>query len=48
MVLELVAFFFADDEIVGGFFAVTGLIFVLLLSRAGVRRLWGQPNVSSS
>jgi hypothetical protein len=38
-VLELVALVFGDRVSLGGFFAVTGLILVLLLSRAGVRRL---------
>lgn len=39
VVLELIAFLFADQVQLGGFFAVTGLILVLLLARAGVRRL---------
>ena len=39
VVLELVAFFFADRVSLGGFFSVTGLILVLLLARLGVRRL---------
>ncbi len=38
-VLELVALVFGDSVQLGGFFAVTGLIIVLMLSRAGVRRL---------
>ncbi len=42
VVLELVALAFADQVQLGGFFAVTGLILVLLLSRAGVRRLLDQ------
>jgi hypothetical protein len=41
-VLELVALAFADQVQLGGFFAVTGLILVLLLSRAGVRLLLDQ------
>lgn len=39
VVLELVALLFADQVQLGGFFAVTGLILTLLISRAGVRRL---------
>ncbi len=39
VVLELIAFFFADRVSLGGFFSVTGLILALLLSRLGVRRL---------
>ena len=39
VVLELVAFFFADRVSLGGFFSVTGLILVLLVARLGVRRL---------
>jgi len=39
VVLELVAFSFAGSVQLGGFFAVTGLIIVLLLARAGVRWL---------
>lgn len=39
VVLELVALLFGDYVQLGGFFAVTGLILVLLASRAGVRRL---------
>jgi hypothetical protein len=45
VVLELVALFFADQVQLGGFFAVTGLILLLLLARAGVRRLLGEPAV---
>lgn len=41
VVLELVAVAFADQVRLGGFFAVTGLILVLLASRAGVRWLLG-------
>jgi hypothetical protein len=40
VVLELVALLFADQVKLGGFFAVTALILVLLLCRAGVRRLF--------
>ena len=39
VVLELIAFFFADRVSLGGFFSVTGLILALLLARLGVRRL---------
>lgn len=39
VVLELVALLFADQVKLGGFFAVTALIIVLLLCRTGVRRL---------
>lgn len=44
VVLELIALLFGDSVRLGGFFAVTGLILVLLLARAGVRRLLGEPN----
>lgn len=44
VVLELVALLFADQVELGGFFSVTGLIIVLLLSRRGVRRLLAQPD----
>jgi hypothetical protein len=44
VVLELVALLFADQVRLGGFFAVTGLILLLLLARAGVRRLLAQPS----
>lgn len=43
VVLELVAFFFADQVKLGGFFAVTGLVILLLICRAGVRRLLDVP-----
>lgn len=43
VVLELVAVLFAGRVQLGGFFAVTGLIVVLLLARAGVRRLLEPP-----
>lgn len=39
VVLELVALLFGGQVALGGFFSVTGLILVLLLARAGVRRL---------
>lgn len=41
VVLELVALAFAGQVELGGFFAVTGLILILMLVRAGVRRLLG-------
>lgn len=41
VVLELVALAFAGQVKLGGFFAVTGLILILMLVRAGVRRLLG-------
>ncbi len=43
VVLELVAWLFAGQVKLGGFFSVTGLILVLLLGRAGVRRLLAMP-----
>lgn len=43
VVLELVALVFGDYVSLGGFWSVTGLILVLLLSRLGVRRLLGEP-----
>jgi hypothetical protein len=39
LVLELTALVFGDAVQLGGFFAVTGLIVVLMLARAGTRRL---------
>jgi hypothetical protein len=39
VVLEVVALAFGDRVSLGGFFSVTGLIIVLMLARAGVRRL---------
>lgn len=39
VVLELIAVLFGDRVSLGGFFSVTGLIVVLMLARAGVRRL---------
>ncbi|MCW5951979.1 MAG: hypothetical protein KIT69_06955 [Propionibacteriaceae bacterium] len=47
VVLELIALFFADQVQLGGFFAVTGLILLLLLARAGVRRLLSVPIASA-
>ena len=44
VVLELVAFLFADQVQLGGFFMVTGLIIALLLARTGVRRLLAEPD----
>ena len=43
IVLELVAFFFADQVQLGGFFAVTGLIVALMVSRTIVHRMLEQP-----
>ena len=45
LVLELVALAFGDAVYLGGFFAVTGIILVLLLARSGVRRLLAQPTI---
>lgn len=42
VVLEAVALLFAGRVQLGGFFAVTGLILALLISRAGVRLLLGE------
>jgi hypothetical protein len=39
--LEVVALLFGSSVSLGGFFSVTGLIIVLMLARAGVRRLLG-------
>ncbi len=43
-VLELVDLVFGDQVSLGGFWAVTGLILALLISRAGVRRLLAEPD----
>lgn len=43
LVLELVALLFGDRVSLGGFFSVTALIIVLMLARAGVRRLLAEP-----
>lgn len=43
VVLELVALLFGDRVVLGGFFAVTGVILVLMLARRGVRWLLNQP-----
>lgn len=40
VVLELVDVLFGDAVYLGGFFAVTGLIIVLMLARGGVRMIW--------
>ena len=40
VVLEAVALLFGSSVSLGGFFSVTGLIIVLMLARAGVRRLF--------
>jgi hypothetical protein len=47
LVLELVAFAFGSRVSLGGFFSVTALIIVLLLSRAAVRRLLAAPDRQS-
>lgn len=47
VVLEMVALLFADQVQLGGFWAVTGLIFALLLARNGVRRLLSRPTVAA-
>lgn len=44
VVLELVALLFADQVKLGGFWSVTGLLLLLLVTRAGVRRLLGAPD----
>ena len=44
VVLELVALLFADEVKLGGFWSVTGLLLMLLVARAGVRRLLGSPD----
>lgn len=44
LVLELVALLFGDRVSLGGFFSVTALIIVLMLARAGVRRLLAEPS----
>jgi len=43
VVLEVIALLFAGRVQLGGFFAVTGLILVLLAARAGVRWLLAAP-----
>ena len=43
VVLETVAFVFGDRVSLGGFFSVTALIIVLIVARAGVRRLFRDP-----
>lgn len=43
VVLGLVDVLFGDRVSLGNFFSVTGLIVVLMLARAGVRRLLGEP-----
>ncbi len=44
LVLEAVALVFGERVSLGGFFSVTLLILVLLLSRAAVRRLLQRPH----
>jgi len=46
VVLELIAFFFAEYVKLGGFFVVTALILVLMLVRSGVRRLLAEPDAT--
>lgn len=48
VVLELVAFIFGDSVSLGSFWSVTALILVLMLSRAGVRRLLAQPDTATT
>lgn len=43
VVLELTALIFRGEVQLGGFFLVTALIIVLMLARAGTRRLLGTP-----
>jgi hypothetical protein len=45
LVLETVALVFGPRVSLGGFFSVTALIVILMLSRAGVRRLLQGPRV---
>ena len=47
VVLELVAFVFRGQVYLGGFFAVTGLIILLLLARKGVRWLLDQNSADA-
>ena len=44
VVLELIALLFRDSVKLGGFFAVTALIFALMFARSGVRRLLAEPD----
>lgn len=48
VVLELIAFFFADYVQLGDFFGVTALILVLMAARSGVRRLLAEPDSTLS
>lgn len=43
VVLELVALVFGSSVSLGGFVSVTGLIIVLMLARAGVRKMLDKP-----
>ena len=43
VVIELTAWIFSGQVKLGGFWAVTGLLFVLLLARSGVRWLLADP-----
>ena len=44
VVLELIALLFGDSVKLGGFWAVTALILVLMFARSGVRRLLATPD----
>jgi hypothetical protein len=46
LVLELVALIFGEYVSLGGFFQVTALIIVLMLARAGVRRLFAHTDAT--
>lgn len=46
LVLELVALVFGGTVTLGGFFQVTGLVVVLMLTRGGMRRLCGRDSDS--
>lgn len=48
LVLELIALLFGSTVKLGGFFVVTALIIVLLLTRAGVRWLLRAPSNAST
>lgn len=48
LVLELIALIFGDSVSLGGFWSVTGLVLVLMLCRAGVRRLLAVPDDATS
>lgn len=48
VVIELIALFFGDSVQLGGFWQVAALIIVLMLARAGVRRLLPSPERAAS